>query len=53
MDKKNIIIGLLIIVAVILGYIATQKKSRSIFHKEIRIINRPIKNPFGSNGTNW
>jgi putative Mn2+ efflux pump MntP len=53
MDKKNIIIGLLTIIAVTLGYIATQKKSRPIFQKEIRIIKRPIKNPFGSNGTDW
>ena len=53
MDKKNIIIGLLIIITIILGYIATNKKTRNIIQKEVRIINRKVKNPYGSNGTNW
>lgn len=43
MDKKNIIIGLLVVAVLLLGYIATHpKKVRRIFHKEIRVI-RPSK----------
>ena len=47
MDKKNIIIGLLLVITVTLVYIATQKKTHRVFQKEIRII-RP-----STGGSSW
>ena len=53
MDKKNIIIGLLVVITIILAYMTTQKKTERVIQHETTIIRQKVKNPYGSNGTNW
>ena len=53
MDKKNIIIGLLVLITIILAYMTTQKKTERVIQNETKIIRQKVKNPYGSNGTNW